>query len=540
MSDRRPHYSLPLVACCPKNLKRLANELVINATQSGFRIALLKDRGLLEYHIDRKNNNFTVGDIYWGTVKNITSSLNACFVDVGYKKDAFLHYSDLGPHFNSLNKFVQRVASGKESSCDLQDCDIEPPINKLGRVSEVLSKHQRILVQVVKEPIANKGPRLSAELSFAGRYMILVPFADTVNLSKRITGTRERNRLSRLITSIKPRNFGVIVRTAAEGREAAKLDQDLKDLLVKWEEGISKLGDALPKDKVIGEMNRASSLLRDMLNESFDNIIVDDRTTYDEIKQYIKKIAPEKENIVRQYQGKTKIFEYFGIEKQLKMLFGKTVNLASGGYLIVEHTEAMHVIDVNSGNKTTVEQDQEGMLLQVNLAAAKEVVRQLRLRDMGGIIVVDFIDMKNAEHKRELYQKVKEYLKEDRSKTTVLPLSRFGLMQLTRQRVRPEMTVATQEQCPACGGTGQIDASIAASDQIENYLQMVLVAQNERGVMLFVHPYLYAYFTSGFPSRRLRWLWQYKRWVRLAQDSSIGLTEFRCVNAQGEEIELGV
>ena len=267
-------------------------------------------------------------------------------------------------------------------------------------MSEVLSRNQRILVQVVKEPIANKGPRLSAEPALAGRYMILVPFANTVNLSKRIVNSKERDRLIRLITSIKPKNFGVIVRTAAEGREAAKLDQDLKDLLIKWDEGIGKLRKALPKDKIIGEMNRASSILRDMLNESFDNIIVDDKTVYNEIKQYIKKIAPEKENIVRHYQGKTKIFEYFGIEKQLKMLFGQTVNLASGGYLIIEHTEAMHVVDVNSGNKTTAEQDQEAMALQVNLAAAQEIARQLRLRDMGGIIVIDFIDMKDAEHKR--------------------------------------------------------------------------------------------------------------------------------------------
>jgi len=515
----------------------LANELIINVTQNGFRIALLKEKGLLEYHIDEKNNNFIVGDIYWGIIKNITSSLNASFVDIGYKKDAFLHYSDLGPQFNSLNKFIQHVTEGK--SQDYTHYNLESPIDKLGKISEVLSRNQRILVQVIKEPISNKGPRLSAELALAGRYMILVPFSNTVSLSKRITSSEERNRLNRLITSIKPQNFGVIVRTAAEGREAANLDKDLKDLLEKWESGINKLKKALPKDKIIGEMNRASSILRDMLNESFDNIVVDDKKAYDEIKQYIKKIAPEKEKIVRQYQGKPKIFEHFGIEKQLKMLFGQTVNLESGGYLIIEHTEAMHVIDVNSGNKTTSEQqDQEGMILQVNLAAAKEVARQLRLRDMGGIIVVDFIDMKNAEYKRELYQKMKEYLKEDRSKTSVLPLSRFGLMQLTRQRVRPEMNVVTQEQCPACGGTGKIDASIAVADQIEKYLQLVLVTQNERGVTLFVHPYLYAYFTSGFPSTRLRWLLQYKKWVKLSEDSSMGLTEFKFLNKEGEEIEL--
>jgi len=516
----------------------LANELVINATQNGFRIALLKDGGLLEYHIDEKDNNFTVGDIYLGTLKKITPSLNASFVDIGYKKDAFLHYSDLGPQFNALNKFVQLVKKGGDLGRGLSQFKIEPPIDKLGKISEVLSRNQHILVQVVKEPISNKGPRLSAEPAIAGRYMILVPFINTVSLSKRITSSEERNRLMRLITSIKPQNFGVIVRTAAEGKEAIELDKDLKDLLGKWEAGVDKLKNAIPKEKIIGEINRASSILRDMLNESFDNIVVDDKEAYDEIKQYTKRIAPEKEKIVRHYQGKTKIFEHFGIEKQLKMLFGQTVNMASGGYLIIEHTEAMHVVDVNSGNKTTAAEDQEEMVLHVNLAAAKEIARQLRLRDMGGIIVVDFIDMKNPEDKRELYQQMKEYLKEDRSKTTVLPLSRFGLMQLTRQRVRPEMNIVTQEQCPACAGTGKIDASIAVAEQIERNLQLVLETQNEQEITLFVHPYLYAYFTSGFPSKRLKWLIQYKKWVKLLEDSSIGVTEFKFFNKHGEEIEL--
>ena len=516
----------------------MANELVINVTQHGFRIALLRDGGLIEYHIDEKDNNFTVGDVYLGTLKKILPSLNASFIDIGYKKDAFLHYSDLGPQFKSLNKFVQLVTKGKNDGYSLAQYNIEPTIDKLGKIAEVLSNNQHILVQVVKEPISNKGPRLSADISMAGRYMILVPFINTVNLSKKITNSAERNRLLRLITSIKPKNFGVIVRTAAEGREAAKLDKDLKDLLGKWEEGVSKLKNASPRDKIIGEINRASSILRDMLNESFDNIVVDDRQTFDEIKQYTKKIAPEKERIVRYYQDKAKIFEHFGIEKQLKILFGQTVNMESGGYLIIEHTEAMHVVDVNSGNKTSAAEDQEEMVLNVNMAASKEVARQLRLRDMGGIIVVDFIDMKDAEHKRELYQKMKEYLKEDRSKTTVLPLSKFGLMQITRQRVRPEMSIVTQEQCPACAGTGKIDASIAVAEQIERKLQLVLEMQNEVRITLFVHPYLYAYFTAGFPSRRVKWLMQYKKWVKLLEDSSIGVTEFKFFDQHGEEIEL--
>ena len=516
----------------------MANELVINATKNGFRIALLKNKGLLEYHIDEKDSKFTVGDIYLGTIKKLVPGLNASFIDIGYKKDAFLHYSDLGPQFKSLQKFLQLNAKGPQTGHDLSQFKIEPSIDKLGKISTLLSRGQHLLVQVLKEPISTKGPRLSAELAIAGRYMILVPFANDVNVSKRITSTEERSRLVRLITSIKPKNFGVIVRTAAEGQEAAKLDKDLKDSLNKWKEGVEKLASAAPKDRIIGEMNRASSILRDMLNESFDNIVVDDQKTYEEIKEYIQKIAPEKTKIVKHYQGKTKIFEQFGIEKQLKMLFGQTVSMEGGGYLIIEHTEAMHVIDVNSGNKTVTDEGQEEMILNLNLAAAKEIARQLRLRDMGGIIVVDFIDMKDAEHKRQLYQAMKDYLQEDRSKTKVLPLSRFSLMQITRQRVRPEMNVVTQEQCPTCAGTGNIAASINISEQIERNLEVVLTQQNERKITLFLHPYLYAYFTQGLFSKRLRWFVKYREWIQLKEDSSMGLTDFQFVNRQGEALEL--
>lgn len=516
----------------------MANELFINVTKHGFRIALLKDGGLIEYHVDEKDNHFTVGDVYLGTLKKLVPNLNASFIDIGHKKDAFLHYSDLGPQFKSSQKLLQLVQQKKYQGQDFKNFKVEPPINKLGKIAEILSKRQLILVQIAKEPISNKGPRLSAEISIAGRYMILVPFSNTVTLSKKIAAPEERDRLVRMITSIKPHNFGIIVRTAAEGKDAAKLDQDLKDLLDKWNTGIKNLEKAAPRDLVIGEINRASSMLRDMLNASFDNVVVDDKATYEEIKTYTQKIAPEKEKIVRHYQGKIKIFEHFGIEKQLKILFGQTVNMESGGYLIIEHTEAMHVIDVNSGNKVAATEDQEEMVLCVNLAAAKEVARQLRLRDMGGIIVIDFIDLKNIAHKRTLYQAMKDHLKEDRSKTTVLPLSRFGLMQITRQRVRPEMSIVTQEQCPTCAGTGKIDASIAIAEQIEKTLKLLLATQNESGLTLLIHPYLYAYFSAGFPSRRLKWLLKYKKWVKLVEDSSLGITEFKLFNKQSEEIEL--
>lgn len=516
----------------------MSNELIINSTPQGSRIALLRDKRLVEYHHENEGNQFNVGDIYLGTVKKIVQGLNAAFIDVGYEKDAFLHYLDLGPQVQSLNKFTRMVLSNKKASYKLAGFKAEKDIDKLGKISQVLSKGQKILVQVVKEPISTKGPRLSCELSLAGRYLVLVPFSSSVNVSKRIASSDERKRLVRLVSSIKPEGFGVIIRTVAEGKDVAELDKDLRNLVVIWEEGMKNLKDARPNDKVIGEMSRANSILRDVLNESFDAIHVDDKNAFNEVKAYIKKIAPDKEKILRLYSGKVKIFENFNIEKQLKMSFGRSVSVAGGGYLIIDHTEALHVIDVNSGNKSNAEEDQESTALKVNLDAAAEIARQLRLRDMGGIIVIDFIDMKRQENRKKVYERMKQEMSSDRSKYTVLPLSKFGLMQITRQRVRPEMNISTREVCPTCNGTGKISASLIVADQVEKNIEHIFSKQNEKKLTVSLHPYLYAYFTNGFLSKRMRWFFKHHKWVKLIQDSSLGLTEFHFINASGEEIEL--
>jgi ribonuclease G len=516
----------------------LSNELLINVTQKGNRIALLKDKRLIECHFESSGHQFNVGDIYLGTVKKLVPGLNAAFIDLGYEKDAFLHYLDLGPQFKSLTKYSKYVQTNTKATSKLNKFTLEKDIPKDGKISQVLTKNQQILVQVVKEPISSKGPRLSCEISLAGRYLVLVPFSDVISVSKKITEKDERLRLTRLVTSIKPENFGVIIRTVAEGKDVAELDRDLRGLIKKWEDGFKALKTAKPRDLVIGELSRASSILRDMLNESFDSISVDNKEAYEEIKNYIKTIAPEKEKIVKLHQGKVKLFEAAGIEKQLKSLFGKSVSLPGGGYLIIEHTEALHVIDVNSGNKSNAESDQENTALAVNLEAAKEIGRQLRLRDMGGIIVVDFIDMKKADNRRIIYEKMKEEMKDDRAKFVILPLSKFGLMQITRQRVRPEMNISTLETCPTCNGTGKITASILVSDQLENNLEYIINKQNEKHIRIALHPYLHAYFTQGLISRRLKWFFKYQRWIRMEKDTSLGITEFKFKNEQGEEIEI--
>ncbi len=517
----------------------MSNELVISSTDTGGRIALLQDKRIVEYHLEENSSNFTVGDIYLGIIKKLVPNLNAAFVDIGYEKDAFLTYHDLGPNILSLNKFTKLCLTKQLPTHKLNDFKLEPETDKFGKIGEVFSKNQQVLVQVVKEPISTKGPRLSCEISLAGRYLVLQPFSNTVSISKKITSRDERQRLQRLMASIKPAGFGVIVRTVAEGKEVAELDKDLRNLVEKWEQCYRNLtNNAQVRDKIVGEMSRASSMLRDMLNESFDNITVDDKSTYEEIKTYIRTIAPDKEKILKFHNGKSKLFETLGLEKQLKSLFGRSVSMPGGGYLIIDHTEALHVIDVNSGNKSISEGDQEATAFAVNKEATKEIARQIRLRDIGGIIVIDFIDMKKAENKRLIFEQMKDEMKNDRSKFTILPLTKFGLMQITRQRVRPEVNVSTGEICPTCGGTGKITASILVSDNVESSLDYVLTKQNESGLSVVLHPYLHAYFLQGFPSKRLNWFFKYKRWIKLIKDSSLGMTEFKFINSHGEEIEV--
>jgi ribonuclease G len=516
----------------------LSNELIISATQDGCRIALLKDKQLAEFHEEQDGSKFVVGDIYLGTVKKIVPGLNAAFIDIGYEKDAFLHYLDLGAQFASLLKFTKLVRTKKITGGKLDKFQLEKDIDKHGKIGQQLSKVQLIPVQVVKEPISTKGPRLSCEISLAGRYLVMVPFSSGVSISKRISSNDERKRLQRLIQSIKPENFGVIIRTVAEGKEVAELDKDMKSLVKMWDDGVARMMDANPRDKVIGELNKTSSILRDVLNESFDNVMVDDKKIYDEVKAYIHNIAPDKEKIVKLYTGKAKIFEHFGVEKQIKSAFGQTVSLRGGGYLIIEHTEALHVIDVNSGNKSNREESQETTALSVNIEAAKEVARQFRLRDMGGIIVVDFIDMRGLDNKKLIYNTVKEEMEADKAKHTILPLSKFGLMQITRERVRPQMNIATKEVCPTCNGSGKIEASILVTDKIEEHVSHLFEKQNETKLTLALHPFLHAYYTKGIISKRMRWFFKYKKTVELIRDSSLAITEYKFLNKDGEEIEL--
>ena len=519
------------------------SELIINSTPDEVTIALLEEKNIVELNSEKKDQRFQVGDIYLGRVKKLIPGLNAAFVDVGHEKDAFLHYLDLGPQVESLLKLIKLTTSGKNPDPMLTGFQLESDINKGGKITNVLSPNQWVLVQVAKEPISSKGPRITSELSLAGRFVVLVPFSDTVNISQKIKSAEERQRLKRLALSIKPKGFGLIVRTVADGKKVAELDKDIQDLVSKWKSTFQMMQTAKPPMKILGELNRTSTILRDLLNPNFNAIHVNDPSLAEEIKSYISGIAPEQTEIVKLYKGKAPIFDFFGIEKQIKSSFGKTVTMANGSYLIIEHTEAMHVIDVNSGGRTKgdSESTQESNALQVNLDAAVEVARQLRLRDMGGIIVVDFIDMHNPQNRKMLFDKLKSEMKRDRAKHTILPPSKFGLIQITRQRVRPETNITTVEKCPACDGTGEIKASVLLIDDIENNLRYFVQEQNEKYLHVAVHPYLEAYLNKGTLFKKsMSQLWKKKYNVKLkvSANSAYHMMEYHFFNKSEEEIKI--
>lgn len=512
--------------------------LYVRSTPTGFDIAMFEDKRLVEFSQEINDKSFQVGDIYLGKVKKVIPGLNACFVDIGYEKDAFLHYLDLGPQYNSLKKFTEDILSGKKKSGLLQHFRPEEEIQKDGKIAELVTKGDLVMVQVVKEPISTKGPRLSSEISIAGRYCVLVPFGDAVNISKKVSDNAEKKRLKQIALGVKPKNFGVIVRTAAIGCEAEELERDIKELVQKWEAAVGLLKSAKPADRLVQEVARTTGMLRDLLNDSFQSIFFDDPRMHEEVKEYVSSIAPDKAEIVKLYKGKQDMFEHFGIDKQVKSAFGKNVTMPGGAYIIIEHTEALHVIDVNSGNRMKQEMDQENNALNTNLEAADEIARQLRLRDMGGIIVIDFIDMRKAAHKKLVFERMTEAMKTDRAKHTVLPISKFGLLQITRQRVRPEVNVVTQEVCPTCEGTGHIRPSILLSDEIESHLRYIVQEQNEKKIELHTHPYLAAFFTKGLLSKQIRWWLKYKSWVKVKEEASYQINEYHFFHPNGEQINI--
>ncbi|MBR1889047.1 MAG: Rne/Rng family ribonuclease [Alloprevotella sp.] len=531
----------------------MTSEVIVDVHPQAVSIALLEDKRLVEYQHEGRDARFSVGNIYLARVKKIMPGLNACFVNVGYEHDAFLHYLDLGFHFRSLDKYLNLIGPGKK--VPITKVGKTEDLEKDGSVLNTLTQWQEVLVQIQKEPISTKGPRVSCDISFPGRLLVLVPFSDKISVSTKIRNGKERNRLKQLMQSICPKGFGVIVRTVAEGKRASDLDKELTILLRRWEETIENVRAARKyaaenpaKNKQIElqnykptlcfeETSRAVVLLRDLFNPSYESIYINDEKVYNEIKDYISLIAPEQAHIVKHYTGKVPIFDNFSVTKQIKSNFGRIVTFKHGAYLIIEHTEALHVVDVNSGNRAKNADNQEENALEVNLGAADELSRQLRLRDMGGIIVVDFIDMNQPENRQKLYERMVENMKSDRARHNILPLSKFGLMQITRQRVRPVEEPIVAEECPTCGGSGKIRPSLLFTDIVESKVAL-LAQQKYRKIRLHLHPFVAAYISQGFLSLLKKWQFRHRIRISLIPNQQLSFLQYQFYNEKGEELDM--
>ena len=520
----------------------MTREVIVDVQQKDISIALLEDKRLVEFQQEGRAEHFSVGNIYFAKVRKLMPGLNACFVNVGYERDAFLHYLDLGVNFNAMAKFLDLNADGKRNA-PIHKALGQPILEKEGSIQNTLKVGQEILVQIVKEPISTKGPRLTCELSFAGRFLVLVPFGDKVSVSSKIKSGAERARLKQLIQSIKPKGFGVIIRTVAEGKRVAELDMELKILLGRWDAAIKKIQKAKQSQQKLPflcyeETSRAVALLRDLFNPSYENIYVNDKNVFNEINDYVGLIAPDRKHIVKLYNGNVPIFDNFSVTKQIKSSFGRTVTYKHGAYMIIEHTEALHVVDINSGNRSKSTDGQEANALDVNLGAADELARQLRLRDMGGIIVVDFIDMALAESRQKLYERMVENMRNDRARHNILPLSKFGLMQITRQRVRPAMDVTVEETCPTCGGSGKIKSSLLFTDTLESKISFLVNNLNIKKFRLHVHPFVAAYINQGIVSLKRKWQIKYGLGIKVIPNQKLSYLQYIFYDQHGEEIDM--
>lgn len=517
----------------------MKSELIVDVQPADVSIALLEDGRLVSLQKEARNIAYAVGDIYLAKVKKLMPGLNAAFVNVGYEKDAFLHYLDLGPHFASYAEFVKTLLADRKRLPKIQQLKPLPEIDKHGSVADALTPGQELLVQIVKEPISSKGPRLTTEISFTGRFLVLTPFADKISISQKIKSTEEKMRLRNLIECIKPKNFGVIVRTSAEGKKVAELNHELKTLVSAFEDACAKAQRSQAPALVFEEENRVVGMLRDVFSPSFENIYVNDAEIFEQITKYVNLIAPERRDIVKLYTKDMPIFDNFSVTRQIKSSFGKTVSFKSGAYIIIEHTEALHVIDVNSGNRSKAGNDQETNALEVNLRAADEIARQLRLRDMGGIIVVDFIDMAKAEHRQQLFEHMREIMANDRARHNILPLSKFGLMQITRQRVRPVLDIHTAEKCPSCLGTGEVQPSILFTDTLFEKLEYLVEELKQKDFIMYVHPFVDAYIKKGlFNTIYGSWRRKLGRCFKVLPDESLAYLQYRVLDKDRTEIVL--
>ncbi|MDK9698740.1 MAG: Rne/Rng family ribonuclease [bacterium] len=492
----------------------MKKEIIINSSSSETRIALLEDEILVELFVERPENERTVGDIYMGKVRKVLEGMRAAFVDIGWSQDAFLHFSDIGSGALSLDNL----------SGQLSEEDIE--VDDRGRAERAkLSVGENILVQIIKEPIGTKGPRITSQLALPGRFCVLMPGEKAVGVSRRVADFRERRRLKQIAAEMRPEGCGLIMRTVAENREDDAIRQDVMQLHNFWRQIENKSHTVPVPSLIYKDVSLASSIIRDLFTSDIDHLVVDTKPLYREIEDYLKNVAPNLLDRLTLYTGQAPVFDYYRIETEIEKSVSRKVWLKGGGYIIIDHTEALVTIDVNSGRFVGKKNHEENSS-QVNVAAAREVCRQLRLRDIGGIIVVDFIDMWEDRNRKRVEDEMRRELKKDRAKTDVAPISQFGLLEMTRQRIKPSLLYTFNSPCPTCSGTGLVASRETVMTALERWVKRFRLATRERRLRITVHPDIYGYCTGGLKSRINQLMWRHRLLITMVADSSFKVDNF--------------
>lgn len=517
----------------------MIKEIIINSTSDQTRVAITEDGKLVDFFVDYPENRRMVGDIYLGKIARVLPGIRAAFVNIGMKHDAFLHFSDIGDRTKQLQEMLE------EDDFDDEDTDengntnhnpVEEDIFNQVSASRNLKKGQNILVQITKEPVANKGVRVTSSISLAGRFCVLLPLDNKIGISRKILDFKERKRLKQIARSIIPPKYGLIIRTVAKDQPEDLLKEDLNQLLRLWNRIQIAAKTEEPPALIHQDLSTTESVIRDLLTPDVSKVFIDSKKAYKQIKQLVQDFQPELLDKIELYKSPKSIFDTFKIEEQTKILFSRKVPLPSGGYLIIEHTEAMVVIDVNTGRyaKNT---EQELNSLKTDLEAAREIARQLRLRDIGGIIVVDFIDLEDEKNKKKIYDELKKEFKKDRAKISFLPMSDFGLVEITRQRVRHNIMQAIKDVCPVCGGAGYVTKGTHLNYDIEEWLKKFRQNSKEFSVIIKCHPSDYQRIKFSKFGYLTKLQLKYFMRIKLEKDESVPFGQVKFISKKsGEDI----
>lgn len=515
----------------------MKNQIIIHSSGKQTRVALLEHGELAQIFIESEDNQRTVGNIYLGRVHKVMSGIRAAFIDLGMEKDAFLHFSDAGDHLGQYIKMMNgEKAIPSSANKELKKFDKLSNNDKQILAGKMLRNGQNLLVQIVKEPIGSKGPRVSTDITIAGRFLVLIPMGEYIALSKKINNGKERRRLKSIVGEMLPEGFGVIVRTVAQGQDKESIENDMRTVLQKWERLLKKYEESAPPALLYKDLDITESLIRDLFAKQYDRVLIDDPQLHKSIKSYVSQIAPKMLPSVQLYKGKDHIFDHVGIGNDVNSIFSPRVRMPSGGYLIFEQTEAMYVVDVNSG-PYAAKQRQEDNSLKTNLEAAREIAKQLRLRDIGGIIVVDFIDLRDDKNRKKIYDELRKEFKKDQAKTNLLGMSDFGLVQITRQRIRPSVVNSVSKVCPMCGGTGTVVSQDTIITDIESWISKLKYSTKYRAVDIYVNPFLKSFLTKGLFSPRWKWMLTYKMRITFIADENVSLNEFKAT-LTGSELNI--